>query len=321
MSALQITALVLCFVIPSIGWLLLFRQVFRFTRVFRSGQPDPTRTDQPARRTMTLVREFLGHTRMARLPWVSIAHWFTALSFFVLFSTLVNAFFQLVWADFRLPLIGHFPPFEWLVELLAWGGLLGIIFLIVVRQRQHPRSAAGSGGRRSRFFGSTWWQAYYVEFTILAVTICILSLRSQEAALLKLTSPGESIGLHFPLTGWMSGLWGNLSEPWLRESIYLVAMIKILVSFAWMITIALQPTMGVAWHRFLAFFNIWFKRNADGRTSLGALQPMSIDGKPWPRTSRGSSCSTSPPAPSAAAASRSAPRGTPTSPSPPSCSS
>ncbi|WP_286961349.1 (Fe-S)-binding protein, partial [Arsenicicoccus sp. UBA2120] len=281
MSALQITALVLCFVIPSIGWLLLFRQVFRFTRVFRSGQPDPTRTDQPARRTMTLVREFLGHTRMARLPWVSIAHWFTALSFFVLFSTLVNAFFQLVWADFRLPLIGHFPPFEWLVELLAWGGLLGIIFLIVVRQRQHPRSAAGSGGRRSRFFGSTWWQAYYVEFTILAVTICILSLRSQEAALLKLTSPGESIGLHFPLTGWMSGLWGNLSEPWLRESIYLVAMIKILVSFAWMITIALQPTMGVAWHRFLAFFNIWFKRNADGRTSLGALQPMSIDGKPF----------------------------------------
>jgi hypothetical protein len=46
--------------------------------------------------------------------------------------------------------------------------------------------------------------------------------------------------------------------------------VKILMSFAWMITISLQPTMGVAWHRFLAFPNIWFKREASGRTALGA---------------------------------------------------
>jgi len=30
MSALQITAIVLCFTIPLLGWILLFRQVFRF---------------------------------------------------------------------------------------------------------------------------------------------------------------------------------------------------------------------------------------------------------------------------------------------------
>ncbi|MTB72685.1 4Fe-4S dicluster domain-containing protein, partial [Arsenicicoccus sp. MKL-02] len=281
MSALQTTALVLCFVIPSIGWILLFRQVFRFTRLFRTGRPDPTRTGEPAKRTMTLVREFLGHTRMARLPWVSIAHWFTALSFLILFATLVNAFFQLIWPDFRLPIIGTFPPFEWLIELFTVGGFLGIILLIVVRQRQHPRSAAGEHGRRSRFFGSTWWQAYYVEFTILAVTICIALLRTLEAAHVERLHPGTNIALHFPLTGWMRGMWGGLSIAGIEEAIYLVAMIKILVSFAWMITIALQPTMGVAWHRFLAFFNIWFKRNADGRTALGALQPMTIDGKPF----------------------------------------
>jgi Fe-S oxidoreductase len=38
--------------------------------------------------------------------------------------------------------------------------------------------------------------------------------------------------------------------------------------------------MGVAWHRFLAFFNIFFKRHADGRTSLGELQPMMVKGQP-----------------------------------------
>jgi len=50
-------------------------------------------------------------------------------------------------------------------------------------------------------------------------------------------------------------------------------MIKIGTSFIWMITVSLKTDMGVAWHRFLAFPNIWFKRNADGSTALGALQP------------------------------------------------
>ena len=280
MSALQITAIVLCFTIPLLGWVLLFRQAFRFKKLFSTGQPDRMRTNQPGRRVLTVAQEFFGHNRMSRLPIVAFAHWFVALSFFLLFATLVNAFFQLLWADFRLPVIGHFPPFEWLIELFAWGGLIGIVTLMVIRQRNHPRFAAGPAGRRSRFFGSTWWQAYYVELTILVVTICILSLRTQEAALIKRIEPGTSIALHFPLTGWLSGIWSGLSEQWLRESIYVVAAIKILVSFAWMITVSLQPTMGVAWHRFLAFFNIFFKRHPDGRTSLGALAPMAVDGKP-----------------------------------------
>ena len=280
MSALQITAIALCFTIPLLGWALLARQVVRFSKVFRVGQPDPSRTNDPGTRTWTVVREFLGHTRMARLPLVAVAHWFTALGFFLLFATLVNAFFQLIWADFRLPLIGHFVPFEWLIELFAVMGFVGIVVLIIVRQLNHPRSAEGARGRRSRFYGSTWWQAYYVELTILVVMICILSLRTQEAALIQRIEPGTNIGLHFPLTGWARGIWGGLSEQWLRESIYVVAAVKILTSFAWMITVSLQPTMGVAWHRFLAFVNIWFKRNADGRTALGALKPMTIGGEP-----------------------------------------
>ena len=219
---------------------------------------------------------------MSRLPVVAAAHWFTALSFFVLFATLVNAFFQLVQPDYRLPVIGHFAPFEWVIEFFAWTGLIGILVLIVIRQRNHPRSAAGEAGRRSRFFGSTWWQAYYVEFTILAVCFCILVLRDPGGRHRQAARTGDLAGLHFPLTGWLSGIWSGLSLPALANWVYLVAMIKILVSFAWMITISLQPTMGVAWHRFLAFPNIWFKREASGRTALGALKPMTMgEGKPF----------------------------------------
>jgi Fe-S oxidoreductase len=59
------------------------------------------------------------------------------------------------------------------------------------------------------------------------------------------------------------------------------ALLKILVSMAWLITIALNVTMGVAWHRFTAFPNIFFKRDP-GRagSGLGGLRPMMSGGQP-----------------------------------------
>jgi len=53
-----------------------------------------------------------------------------------------------------------------------------------------------------------------------------------------------------------------------------IAMIKIIVSMVWVIVISLNVTMGVAWHRFLAFFNIFYKRSGSEKPALGALKPM-----------------------------------------------
>jgi len=85
----------------------------------------------------------------------------------------VNAFGQLVDPEFALPLIGAWPPYEWVTDVFAVGGFIGIVVLMVIRQLRRPRRSDGDGGRRSRFYGSTFWQAYYVELTILGVTICI----------------------------------------------------------------------------------------------------------------------------------------------------
>lgn len=71
----------------------------------------------------------------------------------------------------------------------------------------------------------------------------------------------------------------GLSTSALQNAIYFTAMIKIGTSLIWMIVVSLNTNMGVAWHRFLGFPNIWFKRNADGATALGALQPMTSGGK------------------------------------------
>ena len=107
MSALQIVAIILGVGITIVGWGLLARAVKHFVTVFKLGASTPAkeRTGQPGARTATLLREFLGHTRMSRLPIVAIAHWVTMISFGVLFLTLVQAIFQLFDPHFVLPLI------------------------------------------------------------------------------------------------------------------------------------------------------------------------------------------------------------------------
>ena len=198
-----------------------------------------------------------------------------------------------------------------------------------------PRSTAGARASSARRSGRPTTS----RPTILGVVVCILLLRGLEYALAASgPSPRRRRCTSPPPPG--SAGSSPARVPALENAIVVVAAVKILVSLAWMITIALQPTMGVAWHRFLAFPNIWFKRHAPtGRTGAGraAADPGRRRGRSTSRTSTtstrtppsasarsrtspGRACSTSRPAPSAAAASRSARPGTPRSRSPPSCS-
>jgi Fe-S oxidoreductase len=120
------------------------------------------------------------------------------------------------------------------------------------------------------------WQGYFVEFVILGVGLCVLLLRGAEYAL----EGGAASKLHFPLTFFIGDALSGLSDSALANLVYIVATIKIVISFTWMIVISLHTTMGVAWHRFTAWPNIWFKRHADGTPSLGGLQPMLAGGVP-----------------------------------------
>ncbi len=94
-TPLQIAVVVVSLAMTAAGVALLTRAVNQFVQVIRLGEPDRSRAGDPVARTRVLVREFLGHTRMARLPVVAIAHWFTMVSFGLLFSTLVVAYGQI----------------------------------------------------------------------------------------------------------------------------------------------------------------------------------------------------------------------------------
>ncbi len=279
MSSPLVTALTVVAVVATVVAVVLFtRTLVGMVRTYRGGQPI-SRSDNPGQRTTTLLRESLLASRLKQQPVgaiVATAHWIVLVAFAVLFLTLVTAYGQLLNPDFALPLIGHFPPFEWLVEGLAWLMVLSILFLIAVRLANRPDTK----GRDSRFFGSTMWQAYYVEITILAVGICVIALRAMEYALGTLQGESWASTINFPFTSWIGAGLSGMSVSSLETGIAIVAFIKIAVSLAWLITVAVQPTMGVAWHRFLAFFNVWFQRNADGKPALGPLQPIMVKGEP-----------------------------------------
>ncbi len=170
------------------------------------------------------------------------------------------------------PIIGEWTPYNVFVEFLGTMTALGILVLIVIRQLNRP----GGAGRKSRFAGSNTGQAYFVESVILIVGVCIFMLHALEGAQHHVDGYEASFFVSYPVVSWLEGM--DVST--LQNLTYFFAGLKIATSFIWMITVSLKTDMGVAWHRFLAFPNIWFKREASGDVALGALQPMTSGGEP-----------------------------------------
>ncbi|MBT2902219.1 MULTISPECIES: (Fe-S)-binding protein [unclassified Streptomyces] len=270
---MQLAAIIVSLVLTVVGVALITRAVAQIYRFVRLGQSVPagSRTDDPKQRTITLIKEFVGHTRMNRWGIVGVAHWFVAVGFLTLGLTIVTAYGQLFKADWVLPYIGTFLPYEVYIEFIALGTTLGILVLIAIRQLNLPSRA----GRKSRFTGSKMGQAYFVEAIILIIGAAIMLLRGLEGALHHVDSYGPAYFASYPLVLAFKGL----SVETLQNLVYLFAMIKLGTTMIWAITVGLNTNMGVAWHRFLGFPNIWFKRNADGDVALGALQPMTSGGK------------------------------------------
>ncbi|WP_224276253.1 (Fe-S)-binding protein [Nocardioides lacusdianchii] len=268
---MQMIAIVVSFALTAVAVAMLVPAVRRMLGVIRAGQPAPGRTDNPAGRTTTMLKETFLHTRMLQWHWVGIMHWFVYAAFLFLSTAVLAAYFQLFEPSFAWPLIGHWYPYEWFSELIGLLSTVGIVYLIIYRQKHHPRSE----GRRSRFFGSNFWQAYFVEALALLEGAAILFVRAAEWKLDE--DAGRS---HYPIASWIGdALYPNDTQT-LENLIYGIAAFKISLAMIWLMVIARNITMGIAWHRFTAWFNIYFKRESDGSTALGAMKPLMSDGKP-----------------------------------------
>ncbi|QBX55695.1 4Fe-4S dicluster domain-containing protein [Nocardioides seonyuensis] len=268
---MQMFAIVISLAFTVVAVALTARAVSQMLGVMRQGQPAVGRSDNPGARTVTMLKETFLHTRMLQWTWIGIMHWFVYMAFLFLSTAVLAAYFQLFKPDFAYPVVGHWIPFEWFNELIGALSTIGIVFLIIYRQKHHPRSE----GRKSRFFGSTFWQAYFVEALALLEGAAILFVRAAEWRL-----DTESGRIHYPFSSWLGDAIYPVDKSSLENLIYAIAAFKIVLAMVWLIVIARNITMGIAWHRFTAWFNIWFKREADGTTALGAMKPLTSDGKP-----------------------------------------
>lgn len=262
LSAYLIT--VIAIVAITIRSLELYRRI-------KAGQADPTRSNQKAKRFVLMTKEVLTHAKMLKFTGSGIAHWFVMLGFFALSGTLLTAYGQVINPEFALPLIGHWVVYNLFTESFAW--LTGISIVTLIGIRQVTRFT--NKGRSSRFYGSGSWKAYYVEGTILAIVFFVITLRGLEGALIGYSGNPWDFALSKPAVNAFADLDKESIENW----IVIVASLKIIVSMLWFIVVAANLTMGIAWHRFLAPFNIFFKRELSEKPTLGALPEMISNGK------------------------------------------
>jgi len=246
-------------------------QGFKLFKIISAGQSDPTRFDNKGKRLKNMFVEVFSHTKMLNFTATGIAHWFVMIGFFALLGTLVTAYGQLINPTWALPIIGHFVGYELFAEVIAALTGIGIVTLIAIRQV----TRVVKSGRSSRFYGSGTLKAYYVEVTILAIVFCVVALRGLEGALLNKSGWNWHYAISYPAVLFFS----KYSATQIESLIQVIAFTKIVVSMVWFIVVGLNLNMGIAWHRFLAFFNIYFKKYPGKENALGPLPAMISHGK------------------------------------------
>ncbi|WP_181775331.1 (Fe-S)-binding protein [Amycolatopsis pittospori] len=266
MGAVQLTLGGIAVLLGIVAWGMFAATIARFVRVIRLGQPDSTRNGPFAARMKTLIKEFAAHTRMNKVKSVGPAHWLVMWGFLIGSLALFEAYGEVFVPTWGWPILDDWSLFQLLMELLGVGTIVGILVLIWIRQKNHPRRA----DRQSRFQGSNFKWAYFIEAVVLIEGIGIIGVRAAKSALNVHETPVWAAFVSHPI--------GELL-PASPNLVSVFAFVKLMSATIWLFVIARTMTMGIAWHRFSAFFNIYFKREADGGVALGALKPMMSNGK------------------------------------------
>lgn len=278
--AVATVSLLIAAVTTVIGVAIFIRGLTHIFRTITKGAAEQGRWSHPLKRLWTAFRVTISHSTFRGRPFVTAAHWLVMVSFVVLFLTLVAAYGNLYDPLYNLPLIGQVPAWNWLVETFASLGFLSIVTLFIVRTATNLQAKRTGKPRSSRFFGSTRWQAWFVEGVVGLVSLAVLVGHALQYALLTNLAGQPLERGNFPITSWVGEPMAALSPLALANAIVIVAAFKIVVSMAWLTVVGFDVSMGVSWHRFLAPINIMAGAHADGAKTLGALSLPLVKGLP-----------------------------------------
>ena len=234
------------------------RRVGWLTRLIRSGQPAPGRTDRIGDRLRAQLVEVFGQRRLLRWTVPGVAHFFTFWGFIVLAITIVEAYGALVISeDFAFPFFGHARWLGFLEDFFAVAVLVALIIFAVVRLRNAPERQH----RASRFYGSHTGPAWVILGMITLVIVTLLLYRGAQ----------YNTG-HFPYgtskapfaSYAVAQLLGDGAYNQGIETFFLLAQMAVVFGFA--IIVVYSKHLHIA----IAPLNVTTKRLPDG---LGALLP------------------------------------------------
>ncbi len=265
MNALTITLGTIGALLSILCWASFLGGANGMFRTIRLGQGAPDRWRPFIPRFKTMIIEFIAHSRMVKFRTVGWAHWLVMIGFLGGFPLFFEAYGQTINPEFHWPLIGD--TFLWHLwdEILGIGTVIGIVTLIVIRQRNHPRNAE----RLSRFSGSRFLPAYTIEAIVLIEGLGMIFVKAGKIATYGHSNAGSDF-----FTMQVAKL---LPASPVMVSVF--ALVKLLSGSLFLLLVGRNLNWGVAWHRFSAFPNIYFKREADGGVALGAAKPMMSGGK------------------------------------------
>lgn len=249
---------VLGIVLSAPAWVLFIRAAHRLYLFIAAGQPAPGRTNRPLRRGVQVLKEVFFHTELMRRPAIAVAHWFVMVGFLIGSLVWFEAYIQTFNPAGGWPLLSQWSLYHFAEEVLAIGTVLGIGFLFAIRL------STGMRERLSRFYGSNALSAFFVESVIFLEGAGMLLVKAGKIATYGHASPWADFFTQY--------LARFLPASPIMVSIF--ALFKLLVGMVWLVVVARNLTWGVAWHRFLAFFNIFFQRNPDGAPALGKVLPL-----------------------------------------------
>ena len=249
---------VLGIVLSAPAWVLFIRAARRLYLFIAAGQPAPGRTNRPLHRGVQVLKEVFFHTELMRRPAIAVAHWLVMVGFLIGSLVWFEAYIQTFNPAGGWPLLSQWSLYHFAEEVLAIGTVLGIGFLFAIRL------STGMRERLSRFYGSNALSAFFVEGVIFLEGAGMLLVKAGKIATYGHASP-----------------WADFFTQYLARflpaspiMVSAFALFKLLVGMVWLVVVARNLTWGVAWHRFLAFFNIFFQRNPDGAPALGKVLPL-----------------------------------------------
>ncbi|MGC0365718.1 Fe-S oxidoreductase [Rhodococcus sp. 27YEA15] len=266
MNALTITLGTIGALLSLVCWYIFLSGALRMFNTVRIGQSAPDRWRPFIPRFKQMIIEFIAHTRMNKFRTVGWAHWLVMVGFLGGFLLWFEAYGQTFNPEFHWPIFGDTWAWHLWDEILGLGTVIGITTLIVIRQLNHPRLPA----RLSRFGGSNFKAAYVIEFIVLLEGLGMIMVKAGKIATYHHSNPWTDF-----FTMQVARL---LPESPVMISVF--AFVKLMTGMIWLAIVGRNITWGVAWHRFSAFFNIYFKREDDGGVALGAAKPMMSKGKP-----------------------------------------